>query len=102
MIPARRGRPGISRRAARVLVSLTLLFCPWPAPSRPATSGPAESGLVMARPEEAPRLEIRLLGGFQVLVNDIAVPETILKQQKASQKATESKAADLQKKREVR
>jgi len=34
--------------------------------------------------------------------NDIAVPETILKKQKASQKATESKAADLQKKREVR
>jgi large subunit ribosomal protein L7e len=34
--------------------------------------------------------------------NDIAVPETILKKQKASQKATDSKAADLQKKREVR
>ncbi|KAG9204963.1 hypothetical protein B5807_04595 [Epicoccum nigrum] len=33
--------------------------------------------------------------------NDIAVPETILKKQKASQKATESKAADLQKKREA-
>jgi hypothetical protein len=34
--------------------------------------------------------------------NDIAVPETILKKQKASQKANDSKAADLQKKREVR
>jgi len=33
--------------------------------------------------------------------NDIAVPETLLKKQKASQKATESKAADLQKKREA-
>jgi len=33
--------------------------------------------------------------------NDIAVPETILKKQKAAQKATESKAADLQKKREA-
>ncbi|KAF3050352.1 60S ribosomal protein L7 [Didymella keratinophila] len=33
--------------------------------------------------------------------NDIAVPETILKKQKASQKATDSKAADLQKKREA-
>ena len=33
--------------------------------------------------------------------NDIAVPETVLKKQKASQKANDSKAADLQKKREV-
>ncbi|KAF1347445.1 60s ribosomal protein-like protein l7 [Lizonia empirigonia] len=33
--------------------------------------------------------------------NDIAVPESVLKKQKASQKATESKAADLQKKREA-
>ncbi|KAJ4992015.1 putative 60S ribosomal protein L7 [Stagonosporopsis vannaccii] len=33
--------------------------------------------------------------------NDIAVPETILKKQKASQKASDSKAADLQKKREA-
>ncbi|KAF2626231.1 60s ribosomal protein-like protein l7 [Macroventuria anomochaeta] len=33
--------------------------------------------------------------------NDIAVPETILKKQKASQKANDSKAADLQKKREA-
>ena len=34
--------------------------------------------------------------------NDIAVPESVLKKQKAGQKATDSKAADLQKKREVR
>ncbi|KAJ4381606.1 60S ribosomal protein L7 [Didymella sp. IMI 355093] len=33
--------------------------------------------------------------------NDIAVPETVLKKQKATQKATDSKAADLQKKREA-
>ncbi|KAF9700745.1 hypothetical protein EKO04_001606 [Ascochyta lentis] len=33
--------------------------------------------------------------------NDIAVPESVLKKQKASQKATDSKAADLQKKREA-
>ncbi|KAJ8105714.1 hypothetical protein OPT61_g10013 [Boeremia exigua] len=33
--------------------------------------------------------------------NDIAVPESVLKKQKANQKATDSKAADLQKKREA-
>lgn len=34
--------------------------------------------------------------------NDIAVPESVLKKQKAGQKVTDNKAADLQKKREVR
>jgi large subunit ribosomal protein L7e len=33
--------------------------------------------------------------------NDIAVPETILKKQKANQKVNDQRAADLQKKREV-
>jgi hypothetical protein len=33
--------------------------------------------------------------------NDIAVPESVLKKQKAHQKTTDSQAADLKKKREV-
>ena len=34
--------------------------------------------------------------------NDIAVPETLLKKQKAQAKATEARAAELKSKREVR
>jgi len=35
-------------------------------------------------------------------LNDIAVPESVLKKQKAASKANEQRAADLKKKREVR